>query len=548
MTIKEIAERLNNKAVEENFQIASLPELRKKYLHKKQLSAKIFTWQTIIDGVDKYAFHNGGRDEMQFNIGEEVFEKKACTRIGLCFSLEPSPSLHNPVEDLEPYKRRFNECIKEHPDYFIGFEMWYYKKANRSENYSIRMIPDEWFQYKNFISIGTLIKKPLSELNENDLTKILKDFDKLFPIYDYCVLKNPYKSEKFNENKFTRICFNTEGWVKPSGVKGKSKSDKSYEYQTGFGHEEWLFDFAKVIDGYHYSHLQSIGSVKAHIGKKYNLKLYTINSETKERFWVANIKNVMVLDAKEKEYVYEEYKKRKWFAQMKKDLLDINIGERFFKGKKIDLDTEIGINSFNIKFKQEDTTPLMSPFSKADFDDVKADYYTLYDCKNLESDGRVKKETFNDITPGVPPDKPPISKVRFPKLEMIEYGHIHFEVAKSLYNFLCKEHKKENVYWEYTLPYGARVDIAVKSIKGWLYYEVKSYLDLRTSLRDALGQLLEYKHWKGKNKVDELIIVTQKVIGVENAKNYLTQLREKYGLKIYYRWIDTETNELSEKY
>jgi len=52
MNIKQIAERLNEKATTEGFKIAELPELRKKYLGKKQLAFKIFTDKTIFDRED----------------------------------------------------------------------------------------------------------------------------------------------------------------------------------------------------------------------------------------------------------------------------------------------------------------------------------------------------------------------------------------------------------------------------------------------------------------------------------------------------------------
>ena len=58
------------------------------------------------------------------------------------------------------------------------------------------------------------------------------------------------------EEKIARICWNTNYWQKPSGKDGKSKD--TYELINGYGHEEWLFDKEKIIDGYHYSFLQGI--------------------------------------------------------------------------------------------------------------------------------------------------------------------------------------------------------------------------------------------------------------------------------------------------
>jgi hypothetical protein len=111
-----------------------------------------------------------------------------------------------------------------------------------------------------------------------------------------------------NEEKMARICWNTNNWIKPSGKIGKSETDRAYELQFGFGHEEWLFDFEKLIDGYHYSYLQPIGNKKTHFEKCYNILLYTINNETKEQYWVGWINNVYVLTLDDKK-IYDIYKK-----------------------------------------------------------------------------------------------------------------------------------------------------------------------------------------------------------------------------------------------
>ncbi len=89
------------------------------------------------------------------------------------------------------------------------------------------------------------------------------------------------------EEKIARICWNTNLWQKPSGPIGKSRNKKAYEYITGYGHEEWLLDTEKIIDGYHYSYLQAIGAHRdKYIGEKFHISLYSINNDTKERWWI----------------------------------------------------------------------------------------------------------------------------------------------------------------------------------------------------------------------------------------------------------------------
>ena len=90
--------------------------------------------------------------------------------------------------------------------------------------------------------------------------------------------------------KIARICWNTNGWTCPSGRIGKSKNKDSYEYKYGFGHEEWLFDIAKTINGYHYGHIQAVASYKENLF--FDLPLFTINDKTKQRYWVGEILDV----------------------------------------------------------------------------------------------------------------------------------------------------------------------------------------------------------------------------------------------------------------
>lgn len=72
MNIRELTEKINDRAVAGDFDIAHLHKLRQFFLSKKKSGNKIFGFRTIFQNVEEqYAFHNGGRSELQFNIGEE---------------------------------------------------------------------------------------------------------------------------------------------------------------------------------------------------------------------------------------------------------------------------------------------------------------------------------------------------------------------------------------------------------------------------------------------------------------------------------------------
>ena len=116
------------------------------------------------------------------------------------------------------------------------------------------------------------------------------------------------------EKRVARITWNDNGWVLPSGTYGKSKDLNSHENVYGYGHEEWLFDFSKIIDNYHYGFLEPVRKqYDAYIGKKFYVWLYSINNETKKRFWVGEINNLEVISREEAETIKQKYVERGWF-------------------------------------------------------------------------------------------------------------------------------------------------------------------------------------------------------------------------------------------
>lgn len=101
-----------------------------------------------------------------------------------------------------------------------------------------------------------------------------------------------------NNEKIARICWNNNFWISPSGRIGKSTDEKSYEYEMGFGHEEWNFRTDRIVDGYSYGFLQQFNIKNAiHTGKTYNINFYSIEkvpSNKNKWWWLGKIDSVEV--------------------------------------------------------------------------------------------------------------------------------------------------------------------------------------------------------------------------------------------------------------
>ncbi len=336
------------------------------------------------------------------------------------------------------------------------------------------------------------------------------------------------------ENKIARICWNTNLWQKPSGMNGKVKS-KSYEAETGYGHEEWLFDKSKLIDGYHYSHIQAIGQHKnKYLGNKYNISLYSINSKTKERWWLGEIKDVEVVTDKESKKIYGEYKKRHWLKEMHEQLKDASANVSEFKA--------IRPEDFScIKYKIKNLHILDEPrkFSSND-PAVKSDYYNL---KNMFEKPSLENNQFK-FKHGHTDGKRKTKSIY--KSHRSETDLLHNHIQNVAYRFLSAKHGEKNIGTEQPTGLGTMIDIVQKKGGNYIFYEIKTSNTIKSCLREALSQLMEYAYYPNNKRAIKLVVISPNKI-TNDAKTYLNKLRKKFKLPLHYQQFDVEKNELNEK-
>ena len=117
--------------------------------------------------------------------------------------------------------------------------------------------------------------------------------------------------EEAPANRITRLCFNTANWTEPTGPEGKSA--EGHEGEFGYGHEEWLFDLSRLIDGHHYGFIEGFRNKTAsYEGQRMNLRFYTIDGRDKRRYWAGRITDLEVIGAEEAEAIREEYERLGW--------------------------------------------------------------------------------------------------------------------------------------------------------------------------------------------------------------------------------------------
>lgn len=175
MTLTSIVQEIERKT--ETRQIGRLQEIRKRLKSKTRLPYhRIFHPDTIKE-KDGYAFHYGGRTELQFNVG---FEPGNMFRHGVAFSLEPSQTLPD-ITLLLPKVKRFNEFLTLYPQQFSDMAMWYWVKSERkeSDHYPAPIAPD-LMKRGFFIFLGKM-----QPSNDIDYDLIADDLDRLLSLYQF---------------------------------------------------------------------------------------------------------------------------------------------------------------------------------------------------------------------------------------------------------------------------------------------------------------------------------------------------------------------------
>ncbi len=343
------------------------------------------------------------------------------------------------------------------------------------------------------------------------------------------------------DEKIARICWNSNYWVSPSGRLGKSGDKKSYEYINGFGHEEWNFDTDKVVDGYVYGFLQQFNNkTSIHKGNIYNISFYSIekiNSYKNKKWWLGKISSAEVISDEESERIYNIYKKNGWLSEMEADLRRLNLKLNAFKETRSD-------TFFNIRFKIYDMHLLDEPTEIEKSDPAIPSFY--YNLLNKTQDPNISKKTSSKFTfkPGHNPGKnETVTKSKGGKKDKSLF---HNEIQTNIFNILEKKHKKGNVGTENDLGYQTKVDIVVKTKNSFIFYEIKTSQTAKAAIREAIGQIIEYAYWPDQKNAEKLVIVAPPS-ATDETKIYITRLRKKFNLPIFYQEYDVKNNILKDE-
>ncbi len=146
------------------------------------------------------------------------------------------------------------------------------------------------------------------------------------------------------------------------------------------------------------------------------------------------------------------------------------------------------------------------------------------------------EEFFQAEDEGAPPEKfefkpghteravEPVSKSASAKTKA---NQLHNDIENRIYSYLKGKLGAANVGTEMSTGGGTTVDVATEEAGKITFYEIKTSTSVRTSIRQAIPQLLEYAFWPDAKRADALVIVSHRPM-TKAAERYLKYLRERF--------------------
>jgi hypothetical protein len=338
------------------------------------------------------------------------------------------------------------------------------------------------------------------------------------------------------ERKVARIVYNTNSWASPSGWLSKSKNKNTHEGKFGFGYDEWLFSFDSPRNNFHYGFIEGIyNGFNKHKGRIYDIQLFTIDSLTKTKYWVGKISRCQVLT--DIEYNAFIAKGGNGHHSRVQQLKAIGL----YSGRvKRDFKATLAC----VKFKKEDVKlfePLI-PIIGNSFMKTKW-RYKLYDW---QKDAVIKTLVNSEFvfSPSGPNGIVTVVRAKSNPPAPKEIKQLHRQIAEGLYKSLVKEFQRKNIGCDCSTGGGTYIDMVRKLKNSFVFYEIKTYRDIRKNVREAFGQLMEYAYWKCNKKIVSMIIVSDSLPD-ENLKGYFKFLRSNFKIPVFYQQFNLSNGKLS---
>gem|GEM_PF-509306 len=465
-----------------------------------------------------YAFHKGGRSELQFNIGFE--EGGAWFRFGVAFGIQPGQSLPDPEAVLRPKIERFNAAIRGGID-TAGLEMWHYVDDNLQAPRPAGPVPDAWIRSGVFIFLGRRLRLGAGGVTPKIVREAADVLIRLWALYEQIESDVVLDIER-PERLIARLCWNTNDWKGPTGWEGKSRAKDTFEAVHGYGHEEWLFDWERLHDGWQYGFIQGVSA--SHEGRVLDVLLYTLHTKKSSRYWVGVINDVEVLTTEQASRATGRMDRNGGLVRMRNEVKALGL-------KPTTLQHNHNNHVVNVRFRQTDA--------------VLFDEYIAFDAAELPM-GRYKLQQPRPgqlvlYRPGPARDAELGRKLntsvsqRQTHADLKEIDPVHAKWQEMLKVTVPEDLPGAKAVAEKAVGPN-RVDVVIDHDNLRVFVELKTADSASRVIREGFAQLVDYAFRPDETRCHALILSgSAPLTHADDA--YLATLRTRFSMPVYYLQI-----------
>lgn len=405
---------------------------------------------------------------------------------------------------------------------FIGYKLdGYYETVKKLKPEQIKILND----FKKEIQ-WDWPKISFEDLNDYDWTRLIRETRDYVERYED--FHDHLKKRLYKQQVAAVLSWNTFRWQRPSGM------------ASAYHYDEWLFDADRVSGFWKYGYVTAIASDPlSSAGRVFDINLITTDPLDGQRYWVARLQNVEVIPTRVAIEMARIYETNGWVAQMQDDLREIT-GDTTILLKDV---IEHPERMFNVRFNAAQLNRL--PLSLLAIDDGVAVITGQHFLKPIdESTGDDLAAQANapfsfDGSGSTEADlKKRGKRSSFTTERELEFKHN--ELQRKLLLRLQQLHGKTKVKRECNAFGGCRIDVVRETATGYIFYEIKTYNNLLTSIRQGIGQLLEYNLFPKSQQAEQMVLVGHLAATAE-IRDYILHLKSFINLNFTYMHFDLES-------
>jgi hypothetical protein len=333
---------------------------------------------------------------------------------------------------------------------------------------------------------------------------------------------------------YNRMCWNSRGWRLPTNT----ASDSGYPQKMGFGHEEWNFQIEDAVDGFVYGYLYYIPSEKKLVEAKGHFKIgfWSMHPETRKRLIVGMYKDATLATENDFIRLNDAFSRRGIYERRARELCDVVSSLSFEEAKQLLMKS---IRDYRFKCPIEQIIHCVEyiPVDKVVRSRKLGAYFTRptfvldNELPILRKYPRAGGST--------------VSKSRLASGSALAEDAYYRESPTKRDYIIPRHNRLSNAFAKWLSERGFFGILQEENFVDVTFtYESKVYLaELKTcygvgttkAIREALGQLLEYNYYPGRELSNVWVIVLDEQPSIEDI-TYIRRLKSVLSLPLCLGW------------